>query len=416
MREDRLSVGRSTAGGSPPARVARRILIARALRDFGDGFVAVLLPVYLTSLGHTAFEVGVIATTALLGSAVLTLLIGALGTRYDLRTLLLAASLLMTASGIGYAVADEFWLLAVVALVGTINPSAGSANVFVPLEHTLLSLEVAPRARTRAFAHYSFVGALAAACGSLAAAAPEWLATLGVDTAVSFKLMFVAYATLGLFSAVVYRGIPRQPSERAGSSRAPLAASRSIVLKLAALFSIDAFAGGFVVQSLLALWLFERFDLSLAAASAIFFWMGLFAAFSFPAAAWLGSRIGLVNTMVFTHIPASVCLILAAFAPTLELTVALLIVRAMLGQMDVPARSSYVMAVVSEAERPAAASATAVPRSLAAAASPAIAGFLFAAGLQIWPLLICGGLKIAYDLMLFAAFRRLRPPEERVEE
>ena len=397
----------------PLMRVALRILLARALRDFGDGFVAMLLPVYLTRLGHTAFEVGVIATTALFGSAVLTLLIGAIGTRYDFRTLLLAASWLMIASGIGYAVADEYWLLAVVALVGTINPSAGSANVFVPLEHTLLSLEVAPRARTRAFAQYSLVGALAAACGSLAAAAPEWLATLGVDTVVSFKLMFVAYAALGLLSAVVYRGIPRQPSERAGSARAPLAGSRSIVLKLAALFSIDAFAGGFVVQSLLALWLFERFDLSLAAASAIFFWMGLFAAFSFPAAAWLGSRIGLVNTMVFTHIPASVCLILAAFAPTLELTVALLIVRAMLGQMDVPARSSYVMAVVSEAERPAAASATAVPRSLAAAASPAIAGMLFTAGLQIWPLLICGGLKIAYDLLLFAAFRRLRPPEER---
>lgn len=415
MREDRLSVGHSTAGGSPPARVARRILLARALRDFGEGFVAVLLPVYLTSLGHTAFEVGVIATTALFGSALLTLLIGAIGTRYDLRTLLLAASLLMIASGIGYAVADEFWLLAVVALVGTINPSAGSANVFVPLEHTLLSLEVAPRARTRAFAQYSLVGALAAACGSLAAATPEWLEALGVDTVVSFKLMFVAYATLGLFSAVVYRGIPRQPTERAGSSRAPLAGSRSIVLKLAALFSIDAFAGGFVVQSLLALWLFERFDLSLAAASAIFFWMGAFAALSFPAAAWLGSRIGLVNTMVFTHIPASVCLILAAFAPTLALSVALLIVRALLGQMDVPARSSYVMAVVSEAERPAAASATAVPRSLAAAASPAIAGMLFAAGLQIWPLLICGGLKIAYDVLLFAAFRRLRPPEERAE-
>jgi predicted MFS family arabinose efflux permease len=230
---------------------------------------------------------------------------------------------------------------------------------------------------------------------------------------VAFKLMFVAYALLGVASAIIYRGIQPQPRERAGKSRAALGESRSIVVKLAALFSIDAFAGGFVVQSLLALWLFERFDLSLTAAGAIFFWTGVFAAVSFPAAAWLGSRIGLVNTMVFTHIPASVCLILAAFAPTLELTIALLIVRAFLGQMDVPARSSYVMAVVTAAERPAAASVTAVPRSLAAAASPAIAGVLFAAGLQIWPLLICGGLKIAYDLLLFAAFRRLRPPEEK---
>jgi MFS family permease len=413
MREDRSSVSHSNHDGSQPAGVARRVMLARALRDFGDGFVAVLLPVYLIALGHTAFEVGVIATVALFGSAVLTLLIGAIGARYDLRTLLLAASLLMTASGIGYAVANEYWVQITVALVGTINPSAGSANVFVPLEHTVLAQHVAPPARTRAFARYSLVGALAAACGSLAAAAPEWLATLGVETLVSFKIMFVAYATLGVASVAVYRGVPHQRRSEIGNSRAPLRQSRPIVAKLAALFSIDAFAGGFVVQSLLALWLFERFDLSLATASAVFFWMGVFAAFSFPAAAWLGSRVGLVNTMVFTHIPASACLILAAFAPTLELTVALLIVRAMLGQMDVPARSSYVMAVVSEAERPAAASATAVPRSLAAAASPAIAGLLFTAGLQIWPLLICGGLKIAYDLLLFAAFRRIKPPEER---
>ncbi|HET7609522.1 MAG TPA: MFS transporter [Gammaproteobacteria bacterium] len=389
-------------------------MLARALRDFGDGFVAVLLPVYLVALGHTAFEVGVIATAALFGSAVLTLLIGAIGARCDLRTLLLSASLLMAVSGIGYAVADEYWLLTLVALIGTINPSAGSANVFVPLEHTVLAEHVAPLERTRAFARYSLAGALAAACGSLAAAAPEWLATLGLEKLVAFKLMFVAYAALGLANVVVYRGVPHRPRERIGSSRAPLGRSRPVVFKLAALFSLDAFAGGFIVQSLLALWLLERFDLSLATASAVFFWMGVLAAFSFPVAAWLASRIGLVNTMVFTHIPASVCLILAAFAPTLESTVALLLVRAVLGQMDVPARSSYVMAVVGEAERPAAASATAVPRSLAAAASPAIAGMLFAAGLQLWPLLICGGLKIAYDVLLFAAFRRLEPPEERV--
>jgi MFS family permease len=409
MLEDRLSASYSVH------RVARRIMLARAVRDFGDGFVAVLLPVYLTTLGHTSFEVGVIATVALLGSAILTMLVGAIGARYDLRTLLLAASLLMIASGTGYAAADEYWGLVTVAFIGTINPSAGSANVFVPLEHTVLAQQVAPHARTRAFARYSLVGALAAACGSLAAATPEWLISLGVEPLVAFKSMFVAYAALGVVGVVIYRGIRPQPSEQVITSRASLGASRSIVFKLAGLFSIDAFAGGFVVQSLLAVWLLERFELSLAAASTIFFWTGVFAAFSFPAAAWLGSRIGLLNTMVFTHIPASVCLILAAFAPTLELTIALLIGRALLGQMDVPARSSYVMAVVSAAERPAAASLTAVPRSLAASASPAIAGALLTAGLHIWPLLICGGLKIAYDLLLFAAFCKLKPPEERNE-
>ena len=390
-----------------------RILLARALRDFGDGFVAILLPVYLAKLGHSAFEIGVIATLALFGSALLTLLVGAIGSRFDRRSLLLSAALLMVATGIAYAAANDYWVLLVVACAGTINPSGGSASVFVPLEHSVLSHEIAAHARTRAFARYSLVGALAGAVGSLVAAAPEWLALLGIEPLVALKLMFLAYAALGVAGGLVYRGLPSQPSESEGRSRAALGASRPIVYKLAALFSIDAFAGGFVVQSLLALWLFERFDLSLGVASMIFFWTGIFAAFSFPIAAWLGTRIGLVKTMVFTHIPASLCLIGAAFAPTLELTIALLIGRAVLGQMDVPARSSYVMAVVTPAERPAAASVTAVPRSLAAAASPALAGALFAAGLHTWPLLICGALKIVYDLLLLAAFGKLKPPEER---
>jgi predicted MFS family arabinose efflux permease len=213
----------------------------------------------------------------------------------------------------------------------------------------------------------------------------------------------------------VYRRIPaagRAPRPRAQPAPA-LGPSRRIVYGLAALFSIDAFAGGFVVQSLLALWLFERFELSLTAASVFFFWTGVCSAFSFPVAAWIGSRIGLVNTMVFTHIPSSLCLIAAAFTPSLEWALGLLLVRAALSQMDVPTRSSYVMAVVTEAERPAAASVTAVPRSLASAASPVLAGALFAAGYQIWPLLLCGGLKISYDLLLLAAFRNVRPPEEK---
>ena len=186
-----------------------------------------------------------------------------------------------------------------------------------------------------------------------------------------------------------------------------LGPSRTIVYKLAALFSLDAFAGGFVVQSLLALWLFERFDLSLSAASLFFFWSGVLSAFSFPVAASLSSRFGLVNTMVFTHIPSSLCLILAAFAPSLTMALGLLLVRAALSQMDVPTRSSYVMAVVTEAERTAAASFTSVPRSLAASLSPAIAGALFSLSWPASPLIVCGGLKIAYDLLLLNQFRYL---------
>ena len=197
-----------------------------------------------------------------------------------------------------------------------------------------------------------------------------------------------------------------------GQNGAALGPSRHIVYRLAALFSLDAFAGGFVVQSLLALWLFERFEMSLTAISLFFFWSGVLSAFSFPVAAWISRRIGLVNTMVFTHIPSSLCLILAAIAPTLSATLALLLIRAALSQMDVPTRSSYVMAVVTAAERPAAASFTSVPRSLPAAASPALAGALFAASFQAWPLIICGALKIVYDLLLLVQFRHVKPPEE----
>ena len=382
------------------------IFLARALRDFGDGFVAILLPVYLTALGLSAFDVGLVATLALFGSALLTLAAGFLAARYDVRALLLATSGLMIASGLAYAAANDYAVLLIVAFVGTINPSGGSTSVFVPLEHTVLSGAVEPARRTWAFARYSLLGALAGAAGSLAAAMPEWL---GTDTVTAIKLMFGFYALLGLLGGLAYQRIPKGTHAR---SSAPLGPSRRIVYKLAALFAIDSFAGGFVVQSLLALWLFQKFDLSLAAAGAFFFWSGVLSAFSFPVAAWIGARIGLVNTMVFTHIPSSLCLIAAAFAPSLEWALGLLLVRAALSQMDVPTRSSYVMAVVTEAERPAAASVTAVPRSLASAASPALAGALFAAGFQAWPLLLCGALKIAYDLMLLAAFRHIKPPEE----
>jgi MFS family permease len=382
------------------------------MRDFGDGFVAVILPVYLTALGMTAFEVGLVATLALLGSALLTLAMGWLGAHHDHRRLLLAASLLMVATGLAYAAASAAWVLWLVAFVGTINPAGGSASPFVPIEHAVLAGAVPPAQRTGTFARYSLIGALAGAVGSLFAAAPEWLAPFGMARLDALELLFVCYAALGVAGGLAYRGVPAS-RDQARQPAAPLGPSRRIVWRLAALFSLDAFAGGFAVQSLLALWLFERFELSLAAASQFFFASGLLAATSFPVAAWIGARAGLVNTMVFTHIPSSACLIAAAFAGTVETALVLLLVRSFLAQMDVPVRSSYVMAVVTPAERPAAASVTAVPRSLAAAASPALSGALFSAGLLAWPLVLCGALKIAYDVMLLAAFRGVKPPEER---
>lgn len=395
------------------ATATRNLLAARALRDFGDGFVAVLLPVHLLALGLSALQVGIVATASLLGSACLTMLVGVVGARHDRRQLLLAAACLMIATGVAFALVHDYALLLVVAFAGTINPSAGSVSVFIPLEHAALASETKDADRTRMFARYSLWGALAGAVGSLGAAAPDLMAPLGLDRLTAIRAMFVLYAALGVAGCLLYSRIPRREPVRGAGAVSVLGPSRRIVIRLAALFSLDAFAGGFVVQSLLALWLFQRFELSLPTAGLFFFWTGVLSALSFPVAAWLSRRIGLVNTMVFTHIPSSVALLLAAFAPTLEIALGLLLVRAMLSQMDVPTRSSYVMAVVTEPERAAAASFTSVPRSLAASLSPALAGGLFAAAEHEWPLLLCGSLKIVYDLLLLQQFRQVKPPEER---
>lgn len=394
------------------SNLLRPLLWGRALRDFGDGFLAVLLPVYLMTLGFSSFQIGALAGTALFGSAALALATGFLGVRYDHRLLLILAAALMTATGIAMTTTGSYAVLLLVAFLGTINPGAGSASSFVPLEHAVLTRATGDAERTKAFSRYSLVGGLASAAGAVAAAAPDLLMRQGWPQRSALDAMFIAYAILGVVAALHYaRLAPQPPPARHGTARA-LGPSRAIVYKLAALFSLDAFAGGFVVQSLLALWLFERFDLSLAAASLFFFGSGVLSAFSFPVAARLSKRFGLINTMVFTHIPSSLCLILAAFAPSLPLALGLLLVRAALSQMDVPTRSSYVMAVVTEAERTAAASVTSVPRSLAASVSPALAGALFSSP---WasPLIICGALKIAYDLLLLNQFWRLRPREER---
>ena len=390
------------------------LFAARAFRDFGDGFVAVLLAAYLTELGLSPFDVGVIATAALLGSSLTTLAIGLLGRPDAQRSLLLAASVLMVLTGLAYAVAADFTWLLLVAFVGTINPSAGNVSIFVPMEHALLSGSVTAGGRTRLFAIYGLAGALAASLGSLAAASPELLVSTGLSRLEALRAMFLVYAALGIAGGLCYRRISTNAAATPERRTFALGPSRRIILRLAALFSVDAFAGGFVVQSLLALWLFLKFDLSLAAAGGFFFASGLLAAASYPAAAWLAGRVGLLNTMVFTHIPSSLCLIGAALAPRLDIALTLLLARAALSQMDVPTRSSYVMAVVTPAERAAAASVTSVPRGLASAASPALAGALLAAGYWSAPFVICGALKIAYDLALLWTFRGIRPPEEEV--
>ena len=257
------------------------------------------------------------------------------------------------------------------------------------------------------------MGSLVAALGSLAAGLPELLAaSRATDLLRAVHGMFALYALLGLATWFLYRRLPQGPVPRRGAPVQPLGPSRGFVLTLAALFSLDAFGGGFIVQSLLALWLFQHWGLSLAAAGAFFFWSNLLAAGSYLVATRLAGRIGLVNTMVFTHLPSNLLLILAPFAPSLAVVLALLLLRSALSSMDVPTRTSYVMAVVTPGERAAAASVTAVPRSLAAAASPIASGYLLALSSFGWPLIAAGGLKVIYDVLLLLLFRHRRPPEE----
>ena len=391
------------AGAAPEARL---LLIGRGLRAFVDGYVAVLLPVYLLALGFGTWEVGLVSTATLLGSALATLAVGAWGHRFHHRGLLLAAALLMAGTGLAFAGFTDFWPLLLIAFVGTLNPSSGDVSVFLPLEHARLAEAADGDGRTALFARYSLTGALCAALGALAAAVPDGMAMLGVERLTALRTLFALYGLVGLAVWALYRRIPEPPAHERPPSPALLRESRGVVVRLAVLFSVDAFAGGLVLNALLALWLFQRFGVSVATAGAFFFWAGLLSAFSQLVAPWVAKRIGLINTMVFTHIPASIFLMLAALAPSLPLALGLLLLRALLSQMDVPTRSAFVMAVVTPPERAAAAGFTAVPRSLAAAISPTLGGAMFAAGWLATPLLACGLLKIGYDLALFAAFRR----------
>lgn len=394
-------------------RVISRLLWARGLRAFADGYVSLLLPIYLTLLGMSPFHVGVIATGTLLGSGVLTLLVGLHAWRFGYRTLLLVATGLMTVTGLGFATITQFWPLLIIAVVGTINPSSGDASVFHPLEHALISRSVDDRKRTAAFARYSLVGALIAALGSLAAGLPTLLREkLFWSQLDALQAMFLLYAMLGLASAFIYKTLPGSRAHSAPVAPAPLKQSKKIVYTLAALFSLDSFGSGFIVQSMLALWLFEKFQMSITTAGAIFFWTGVFSAFSYLVAVKIADRIGLINTMVFTHLPSSVLLILIPFMPSLEWAIALLLARAALSQMDVPTRSSYVMAIVPPEERAAAASVTAVPKMFTSAIGPLLAGYLFSVSAFGWPLVAAGVLKIVYDLLLLRMFGTVRPPEE----
>jgi MFS family permease len=400
----------------PPSASAdsKRLLLTRALRGFADGAVSVLLPGYLSALGFSSFQIAVIIFATLTGSAALTLWIGFAANRIGRRHVLLAACALMFATGAGFTLITAFWPLFVVAFVGTLNPSAGDVSLFLPVEQSALAETVKTRDLTAIFSRYNVAGAFAGALGALASGLPALLVgRFNLDRAATLRLGFVAYSLIAIAAALVYRtltlAVETAPPTQAA---APLAKARRIVLHLSALFSLDSFGGGFVVQSLLALWLFRRFNMSIVAAGSFFFVAGLFGAASQLASSWFAARIGRINTMVFTHIPANVFMVIAALMPNLHLTLLFLLLRFALSSMDVPARQSFVMAMVPPDERAAAASVTNVPRSLATALAPLPSGALLDYSTFGWPLVCAGLLKITYDVLLLAQFRAVRPPDE----
>jgi MFS family permease len=389
------------------------ILITRGIRSFGDGFVSVLLASYLADLGFGGGRIGAVATAALLGTALSTLAVGAWTERIGRRRTLIIAAGAAAVTGIALASIDVFVLLMIIAFVGTLNPSAGDVSVFLPVEQAILPQTVEDGGRTALFARYNIVGALAASFGALAAAVPgvaeRWTV---LDATNVTRAMFVLYAFMAVANLGLYRTLSGAVETQAPATRAPLHRSRGVVARLSMLFAVDAFAGGFIVQSMLALWLFERFGLSIQQAAVIFFAAGLFSAASFLAAARVAERIGLINTMVFTHLPSNILLMLVPFMPNVWLAVSMLLARQALSQMDVPTRQSYTMAVVDPDERAAAASVTSVARSLASSGSPWLAGLMLGATTFGWPLVIAGALKSAYDVAVLHQFQSVKPAEE----
>ena len=400
----------------PPSATedAKYLLLTRALRGFADGLVSVLLVGYLTRLGFTPFRVGALVTGTLLGSAALTMAVGLAGQSLGRRRVLLVAALLMFATGLGFAALSAFWPLLLVAVVGTLNPTAGDVSVFLPVEQAVLAETVRGGERTAVFAWYNVAGTLAGGLGALASGVPELLAHLaGADPLAAERGGFLFYAAVAAGVAAIYRRLSPSVERAALAGQAPLARSGRVVLQLATLFSLDSFGGGFVVQSLLVLWLYRRFQLSVATAGAIFFGAGMVGALSQFLSGKLAARIGHVRTMVYTHLPANLFLMAAGVVPSAPLAVTFLLLRASLSQMDVPARQAYVMALVPPEERMAASSVTNVPRSLAAAIPPLLAGVLLDRSAFGWPLVLGGALKALYDLLLLAQFGALRPPAGR---
>ncbi len=403
----------------------RFLFTTRTIRLFAYGFLSVILVLYLSEVGLSKTQIGLLLTLTLLGDTFVSLWITTNADRIGRRRMLLLGAILMALAGVLFAVTRNFIFLLIAATIGVISPSGNEVGPFLSIEQASLSQIVPNERRTQMFAWYNLVGSFATALGALAGGGlVQGLEGQGVSPLSSYRSVVIGYAAIGVVLSFLFKNL--SPSVEVPQNSDPpgqkqqvrqilgLHRSRNVVFKLAGLFSIDAFAGGFVLQSIVAFWFHERFNVQPALLGSIFFGANILAGLSSLTAARVAARIGLIRTMVYTHIPSNILLILVPLMPNLALSILVLLLRFSISQMDVPTRQSYTMAVVTPEERSAAAGITGIARTTGSSLSPILVGPLLShAALMSTPFFISGGLKIIYDLMLYRSFRTVRPPEEK---
>ncbi len=399
-------------------RDGKILLLSRVARGTGYGFLSVVLVIYLKLLGFNEVSIGIILTATLASSAVFTILASILERKFGRKRLLVLFAVLMSVAGSVFTVSTNYVALLFAALIGTINVTGTEVGPFLSVEQAIIPQTCDQERRTLAFAWYSVGGTLAASAGALISGLPSVLQSRGLTLLDSFKPMFGLYVLIGLLTLLLYLFLSDKVESpflpRSKPVVRPLLSPRSkrVVAKLSGLFALDSFGGGFVLQSVVSYWFYARFGASLEQISLIFFGTGILTALSFLAAERIAKRVGLVNTMVFTHLPSNVLLILVPLAPNLVGAMAFYLARMSLSQMDVPTRQSYTVAIVRPEERVAAASITNISRNMGQSISPSFSGYVLQFLSLSSPFFIGGGLKIAYDISLYMSFRALKPPEE----
>ena len=390
------------------------LFLTRCTRLFAYGALSVVLVFYLTSLGLSASQTGLLLTLTLVGDTVVSLYLTTQADRIGRRRMLIVGAVLMAAAGLAFAYTRSFAFLVVAGTIGVISPSGNEVGPFLSIEQAALSQVVPGQSRTAVFAWYTLVGSFATALGSLGGGTlSHLLQKTAIAPVESYRVVVLLYAVLGVVLTLLFTRLsPAAEVSVPGAGSFGIGRSRGVVLRLSGLFALDSFGGGFVVQSFAAYWFYLRFGVNPATLGAIFFWANVLAGVSALLASRLAARVGLVRTMVFTHLPSNILLILVPLMPSLPLATLVLLARFSISQMDVPTRQSYIMAVVGPEERSAAGGVTGVARTLGAALAPVFAGFLYARpSLMSAPFLIAGTLKIIYDLLLYRGFAAVQPPE-----